>query len=174
MAKRLFLGIALDKQQTQQICQLQAQLDKSLRLVPAQNLHMTLAFFGLVSDEIQAQLEEQVSMMHKPKFRQTLDTLTHWEKPMVLCLKGENINPVLAQLAKESYSLTYLFNLQKNVHLFAPHITLARKVKSMQQNIAASVVIKPLLLSPTAMHLYHSQSTDSGVNYQILRGWQLE
>ena len=174
MTKRLFLGIALDTQQTQQIDQLQTQLGKSLRRVPVQNLHMTLAFLGPVSDQIQVQLEAKISIMHKPKFQQTLNTLTHWEKPHVLCLTGQKVDPCLAQLAKECYSLTCLFSLQKNAHLFAPHITLARKVSNMQQSSITSVAIKTLFLSPTIMHLYHSQSTDTGVQYHILRSWQLE
>ncbi|MGB5446914.1 MAG: RNA 2',3'-cyclic phosphodiesterase, partial [Psychromonas sp.] len=151
MTKRLFLGIALDKQQAEQICQLQKQLDQSLRLIPLQNLHMTLAFLGLVGEEVQEQLEEQVSQMFKPKFQQTLNTLTHWKNPQVLCLTGEKTDPVLAQLAKECHSLTSLFNLQKNTHLFTPHITLARKVKSTDQSITAAIAIKPLVLRPTAM-----------------------
>ena len=100
MTKRLFLGIALDKQQAEQIYQLQMQLDKSLKLTPRHNLHMTLAFLGLVSDEIQQQLEEQVSLMFKPKFQQALNTLTYWQKPQVLCLTGEDPAPALSQLAK--------------------------------------------------------------------------
>ncbi|MGB5446795.1 MAG: RNA 2',3'-cyclic phosphodiesterase, partial [Psychromonas sp.] len=65
-------------------------------------------------------------------------------------------------------------NLQKNTHLFTPHITLARKVKSTDQSITAAIAIKPLVLRPTAMHLYHSESTDDGVKYHILRSWQLK
>ncbi len=174
MTKRLFLGIALDKQQTEQIHQLQMQLNKSLRLTPLQNLHMTLAFLGLVSEEIQRQLEEQVSLMFKPKFQQTLTTLTYWQKPQVLCLTGEVPEPALTQLAKACHALTSLFNLQKNAHLFTPHITLARKVKSSDQHLSTSVAIKPLRLSPTKMHLYHSESTEDGVNYHILRSWKLK
>ncbi|WP_372882613.1 RNA 2',3'-cyclic phosphodiesterase [Psychromonas sp.] len=174
MTKRLFLGIALNKQQAKQISQVQAKLDKSVRLIPIQNLHMTLAFLGLVSEEVQKQLEEQVSLMSKPQFQQRLTTLTYWQKPQVLCLTGEDPEPALSQLARECHSLTYLFNLQKNAHIFTPHITIARKAKSTLQEVTKSIVFKPLVLSPTVMHLYHSQSTENGVNYHILRSWQLK
>jgi RNA 2',3'-cyclic 3'-phosphodiesterase len=170
MTKRLFLGIALGKQQRQQLSDLQGYFNSELRLVPAPNLHMTLIFLGLVPEHIQQQLEEQITLMNKPKFNLTLDKLAHWKKPKILCITGKVEDPALSKLAKNCYTLAEKFNLQTTKHPFTPHITLARKAK----HLPTFVDIKPLLLTPPAIHLFHSQSTINGVKYQILRSWDLE
>lgn len=174
MTKRLFLGIALDKQQSHQLTELQAKFDTSVRLVPATNLHMTLVFLGLIDANIEQQLEEQISLMDKPKFTLTLDKLVHWKKPKILCLTGESDDPTLLTLAKNCSALLSQFKLYEDKNPFTPHITLARKAKNLPINTPTSVAIKPLLLTPTTIHLFHSQSTVEGVKYQILRSWELE
>ncbi|ABM03543.1 2'-5' RNA ligase [Psychromonas ingrahamii 37] len=174
MTKRLFLGIALDKQQTQQLSKLQANFDSAVRLVPAANLHMTLLFLGLIDDKTQQQLEEQISLMDKPKFNLSLDKLDHWAKPKILCLTGQIDDPALLKLAKNCSALSTQFKLYKDENPFTPHITLARKAKYLPENMSTSVDIQPLLLTPKTLHLFHSQSTIEGVKYQILRSWNLE
>ncbi|MFT6925118.1 MAG: 2'-5' RNA ligase [Psychromonas sp.] len=173
MTKRLFLGIALNKQQTQQLCELQANFDSTVRLVSATNLHMTLVFLGQVDAETELQLEQQISLMFKPKFTLSLDTLDHWARPKVLCLTGQCDDPVLLTLAKNCAALLSQHQLHDEKHPFTPHITLARKAKHLPENMP-TMTIKPLLLAPTAIHLFHSQSTTEGVKYQILRSWDLE
>jgi len=170
MTKRLFLGIALDKQQTQQLIELQADFDSAVRLVPAKNLHLTLRFLGLIDAETEQQLEQQISLMDKPKFSLTLDSLEHWTKPKILCLTGQNEDPALSMLAKNCSALASQLNLYEDKNPFTAHITLARKAK----NLPTSMNIKPLVLMPTTIHLFHSQSTVDGVKYQILRSWNLE
>lgn len=170
MTKRLFLGIALNKQQTQQVCELQKNFDSTVRLVNATNLHMTLVFLGLVDDATELQLLDQISLMDKPKFNLTLDSLAHWAKPKILCLTGQSHDPALLKLAKNCSALLTKFNLYEDKNPFTPHITLARKAK----HLPAPVPIKPLLLTPKTIHLFHSQSTTEGVKYKILRSWDLE
>ena len=170
MTKRLFLGIALDKQQTQQITELQHNFDSTVRLVPATNLHLTLRFLGLIDADTEQQLEELISLMDKPKFSLILDKLAHWTKPKILCLTGQSKDPALSTLARNCSALASQLNLYEDKNPFTPHITLARKAKDMP----TSAAIKPLVLTPTTLHLFHSQSTIKGVKYQILRSWSLE
>ncbi|PKH04474.1 RNA 2',3'-cyclic phosphodiesterase [Psychromonas sp. MB-3u-54] len=174
MTKRLFLGIALNKQQTQQLSTLQANFDSAVRQVPATNLHMTLLFFGQVDAKTQQQLEEQISLMDKPKFNLTLDKLAHWAKPKILCLTGKIDDPALLKLAENCSALASKFKFYKDENPFTPHITLARKAKHLPENMATSVDIQPLLLTPKTIHLFHSQSTIEGVKYQIVRSWNLQ
>jgi 2'-5' RNA ligase len=174
MTKRLFLGIALDKQQTQQITELQKNFDSAVRLVPATNLHLTLRFLGLIDTDTEQQLEQLISRMDKPKFTLTLDKLAHWTKPKILCLMGQNKDPALSALARNCSSLASQLNLYEDKNPFTPHITLARKAKHLPENMPTSVANKPLVLTPTTIHLFHSQSTITGVKYQILRSWSLE
>jgi 2'-5' RNA ligase len=174
MTKRLFLGIALNKQPTQLLSKLQANLDSAVRLVPATNLHMTLLFFGQVDTKTQQRLEGQISLMDKPKFNLTLDKLAHWAKPKILCVTGKIDDPALFKLAENCSALASKFKFYKDENPFTPHITLAREAKNLPRNMPITVDVQPLLLTPKTIHLYHSQSTTEGVKYQIVRSWNLQ
>lgn len=167
MTKKLFLGISLNKWQTEQIHQLQSRLPADIKLVCTTNLHMTLAFLGPVSALQQQQIEKQISVMNKPEFCVTLDTLAYWKKPKVLCLQGKADDKAL-QLLAEKCSLLIPLAHNKNEHEYLPHITLARKVKN-----AVKLISKPLIIKAEVMHLFESKSSSEGVKYNILRSWDL-
>ncbi len=173
MTKKLFLGISLDKQQMLQIGQLQAHFGADVRLVPATNLHMTIAFFGLVSCKTRRKLEKRITALHKPQFSITLDTLSLWRKPRVLCITGQAQDKALLQIANECQLLASTLNLHPSEHIFSAHITLARKAKKMPQCPASQLLFSPLIITPSAIHLFESKSCDNGVEYQILRSWNL-
>lgn len=170
MTKKLFLGISLDEQQRQKIRQLQDNFDYDVRLVPIANLHITLAFFGLVSGSTQRKLDKRISALHKPLFRVTLDQLAHWKKPRILCLTGETKDKGLLQLAKECQLVAADLDLPHSEHVFRAHITVARKAHQLPQSPA---LFKPLLITPGEIHLFESKSSGNGVEYRILRSWPL-
>ncbi|WP_019612712.1 RNA 2',3'-cyclic phosphodiesterase [Psychromonas ossibalaenae] len=170
MTKKLFLGIALDKQQRHQLYRLQSSFDTDVRLVPTTNLHMTLAFFGPLSSPEQQRLEKQITAMNRSRFNVNLDTLAHWKKPRILCLTGQTSDPALLQLAQQSNQLANAFNKCPNEHLFRAHITLARRSKSLPDN---QKPFTPVRIDAHSIHLFESKSTDSGVEYRILRSWPL-
>ncbi len=221
--KRLFLGISPTPVQLEQLLQIQdalfnaSQKERAIehrgveassdnhtpytgvgRRVNKQNFHMTLAFLGAVSDEVQAHLELALdSFNHSnqsqwPAFEVTLDTLTLWRKPQVLCLSGklDDLNLQLTvdrcwHAAKEAGLFCGKTNTSKtnDEFTFTPHITLFRKAKQIPEDhlpqtgllqarlIAHSLI--PMTLSPQQMHLYESLSTSTGVEYRILRSWTL-
>ena len=173
MIKKLFLGISLDEQQRQKIRQLQNSFDSDVRLVPINNLHMTLAFFGLVSSKTQRKLEKRISALHKPPFSVTLNQLAHWKKPKILCLTGETKDKALLQIAKECQLLAADLNLPHSEHVFRAHITVARKAHQIPQSPAPRQRFKPLLIKPNEIHLFESKSSGSSVEYQIIRSWPL-
>lgn len=168
MTKKLFLGISLNDRQRQQIVQLQEQLGDDLRLVPAANLHITLAFFGLVSNKTQRKLEKRIAALHKPPFSVTLNELSHWKKPRILCLSGATKDKGLLQMVKECQLLAADLHLYHSEHLFTAHITLARKA---QHRPVLQIPLKPLLIKPDAVHLFESKSCPQGVEYPILGSW---
>jgi len=173
MAKKLFLGISLDKQQIRQVCQLQRNFDTDVKAVSAAKLHMTLAFFGIVSCKAQRKLEKRISAISKAKFSVTLDRLAHWKKPRILCLTGQATDKALLQIVSDCQLLATSLDLQTSEHIFSPHITLARKAHHLPRCPAAQLIFTPLLISPDAVHLFESKSIASGVEYRILRSWKL-
>ncbi len=168
MTKKLFLGISLNDRQRQEIVRLQSYLGDDLRLVPAANLHITLAFFGQVSNKIQRKLEKRIAALHKPPFSVTLDQLSHWQKPRILCLSGASKDKGLLQIVQECQLLAADLHLHHSEHVFTAHITLARKA---QHRPVLQIPLKPLLIQPDAIHLFESKSGPQGVEYPILASW---
>lgn len=221
--KRLFLGVSPNGAQVEQLLKIQDALfiashkERDIespgvdgnsdndtpytgvgRSVNKQNFHMTLAFLGAVTDEMQAHLELALDNFNHnnksqwPAFDVTLDTLTLWRKPQVLCLSGklDDLNLQLTvdrcrHAAKEAGLFCGKTNKSKTSDelTFTPHITLFRKAKKipvshhpqtrlLQAELIAHSLI-PMTLSPQQIHLYESLSTSKGVEYRILRSWTL-
>ncbi|WP_299804283.1 RNA 2',3'-cyclic phosphodiesterase [uncultured Shewanella sp.] len=167
--KRVFLGFSLNQSQTKAVTAIQAQLPKNVRLVPSTNLHMTLAFLGAATPAQLTALIDKVNRLHKPKFSVTLDTISHWAKPKVLCLRGAASDNRLRQLALDSQSLASELGLHCSEHDYNPHITLSRKAKSEVTGIDYS----PLTLAPSKLQLFESYPGPNGVEYPILHSWDL-
>ncbi|GIU21488.1 RNA 2',3'-cyclic phosphodiesterase [Shewanella schlegeliana] len=167
--KRVFLGFALDSAQTDSITAIQAQLPSSVRLVPSANLHMTLAFLGAATPEQLTALIQKVNQLHKPQFSVTLNTLSHWAKPKILCLRGHAEDIKLLQLAQDTQHLAAELGLHCSEHHYNPHITLSRKAKAEVNGID----YQALTLAPTELHLFESCPSPNGVEYPTLHSWKL-
>ncbi|MFT5789807.1 MAG: 2'-5' RNA ligase [Shewanella sp.] len=167
--KRVFLGFSLTPQQTLQIEAIQLQLPLSVRLVPRDNLHMTLAFLGQASNETIDVLINSVDAINKPRFKVRLDLIEHWQKPKILCLKGAASDPNLMALANTAQLLAQQLSLHQSEHHYNPHITLSRKATAA----VSDVTYQPLLLQPTTLHLFQSFAGADGVEYPILHSWPL-
>lgn len=174
MDKRLFLGITLTQKQTQQMTLLQSHLAGYARLVAAHNLHMTLLFLGNVSEPTQRQLEKLISAMHKPKFKITLDTFSHWKKPKIFCISGQAKDNALLKIVNDCQLIAATLNLHSEEHAYTPHITLARKAQQSEKCPAFAKPIESLILNPKHIELFESKSTKDGVQYTSLRVWKLQ
>ena len=170
--KRLFLAITPNSAQLDTLTQLQASLDGEGRLVPRDNLHMTLAFLGQCNEAQQEALSETLARLaHQrrlPAFEVTLNTLAHWSEPQILCLKGEARDPQLLSLYNQCQRLAQQLGLHTSEHNFQPHITLKRKAQALPDIKSPSLTLKG-----HALHLYHSRSSEQGVQYEIVASWTL-
>lgn len=167
--KRVFLGFSLTTEQTKQIEAIQLQLPANVRLVPSQNLHMTLAFLGYVSNETIGALINQIEAMDKPRFTVYLDCIEHWQKPKILCLKGTASDPNLLSMANDGQTIAHKLKLHQSEYQYNPHITLSRKAKAAVEGICYTT----LTIQPSALHLFESFAGKDGVEYPILHSWQL-
>ena len=173
MSIRLFLGIAPEDLQRQKLHDLQRDLADLGREVRPANLHMTLFFLGTVEEASAADFVRAIDSQVWPKFEVTLDQLTLWHKPKILCLAGTADDPQLQSVVASIRAIAAAVGLAKPHHSFTPHITLMRKARFLPE-AAAQLLSAPLLLKPDAMHLYQSISHDSGVEYTIIKSWSLQ
>lgn len=182
-SKRLFLGFSLESAEITALRGLQQKLGSCAgtdagtvagtgagKDVPPGNLHMTLAFLGQTNSDQEAALRDEITGLSRPGFSQRLDTLVHWRGAGVVCLWGKAEDSALIGMFEASQAIAAKLGLHQSEHRFNPHITLKRKAKVFQK---PEWTPAPLTLTPDALHLYHSQSTAFGVQYQILQSWPL-
>ncbi|PIW62523.1 RNA 2',3'-cyclic phosphodiesterase [Shewanella sp. CG12_big_fil_rev_8_21_14_0_65_47_15] len=183
MLQRLFLGFAPTEIQRQQLGQLQHILASSLnptaKGVTTANFHLTLAFLGRVTESQRQQLINILDVLDKPRLSVRLHQIALWPKAQVCCLKGTEVGAELALLAEQTQAIVRDLGLHVSEHAFHPHISLFRKAKNLslaQETCLSSLPNMPfheLVLVPDALHLYHSASTQSGVEYRLLHTWPL-
>lgn len=180
MQQRLFLGFAPTDSQRAYLSELQQQLichlNPEAKAVSVSNLHLTLCFMGQANNEQKIALLDAVDRLVKPRFSVRLNQLDVWPNAQVCCLKGDDIEPPLAQFAKQTQEIADRLQLHRNEHNFCPHISLFRKAKQWTLDESALLQLKgmnTLTLTPDNLHLYHSKSTSTGVEYHILDSWAL-
>ena len=162
---RLFVGVALNAVQQQQMAGVLAQLPAALKPVPAENLHLTLRFLGQSSESQTRALWMQLSAASLPAFSVRLEQLLCWPGPKVLCLAGEMTDPALQDLDACITQAAASAGYPSAQHPLHPHLTLARGAKQLPH---LPVIVPELQVQPTALHLYQSVSTPAGVRYPIL------
>lgn len=191
LLQRLFLGFAPTEIQRQQLVQLQHvlanRLNPTAKGVTAANLHLTLTFLGMVTQSQRQQLitsldvllDALLDSLDKPQLSIQLNQIALWPKAQVCCLKANEVCATLALLARQTQTIAHNLGLHVSEHEFRPHISLFRKAKNLsldQDRYLSSLANMPfneLTLAPHALHLYHSVSTQSAVEYRLLHAWPL-
>lgn len=106
MQQRLFLGFAPTAAQMTRLSDLQQRLichlNPEAKAVSVRNMHLTLCFLGQVDDEQRIALLDAIDRLAKPRFSVQLNQLYLWPNAQVCCLKGDDVEPPLAQLAKQT------------------------------------------------------------------------
>ena len=131
------------------------------RVIPASNLHITLAFLGAVPDSrFTAALACQHALQVKP-FELLLGTLGWWERQQLLCLEpvggGETLKALVGELHLLLRSQGFVIE-----HLpFRAHVTLARDVRRPHE----FKPIKQLRWEVNRIDLIESRVGSSGSTY---------
>lgn len=133
-----------------------------------ETLHLTLVFLGTVDASRLDALRELAALVRAEKFALNLDQAGCWRHNRVGWLGAGETPPALATLVAdlESRLQSSLFRFDKRA--FVPHITLLRKARCADVP-ACRQVGWPV----ERFVLVESQSTESGVQYQIVGEWPL-
>lgn len=122
---RLFIAIQLSDNTKKALVNLMHELKKQGvegNYVPAQNLHMTLAFIGEYDDP--AKIKEVISRVPVPEFRLSLSDLGNFGSILWAGVKG---NQKLKAYVKDLRSALDVEGIPYDRDKFVPHITLIRK-----------------------------------------------
>lgn len=143
--------------------------DEKFRLTKTSNLHITLAFLGEVSDEVQENLIIKAGKLHNESFDLELTRVGWWRKPAILWMGTTNVPKPLNNLVKSINKCVKQQGLNTDQRPYNPHITIARKVKQ----VIVPKETKHIHWHVNSFALVISKSTDVGVDYQVLHEWKL-
>ena len=183
MGKRLFVAIDISeevKQKIQPVLDLLSELNVDLKIVPSENLHITLKFLGEVDKTEIRKIEDKLSLISE-KFRnfeinfRQVGGFPSMEKLNVLWVGVEN--PILIELMKNIDD--GLNDVRENEHEEVPHLTIAR-IKSGRNkeelidwlNKVRDKSFGPMIVDKII--LYESELSSDGPKYEVLDEFLLE
>jgi 2'-5' RNA ligase len=126
--KRLFVSIELPDSVTNLLADLDPGL-RGVRWLEPRQMHLTLAFLGSVSTEIQETLSEKLRTISWKSFFLPLTGLGTFPSkgwPKIIWIGVGTGHPHLFQLHKRVQEAILAAGLEPNLRSFHPHVTLAR------------------------------------------------
>lgn len=140
------------------------------RLVRRENLHLTLHYFGHLSEDELDCVIRLVGRLPMTAFQLGLDCLGYWKKPKVAWLAPAVTPDALDCLVSAlNRGLVDSCDLPVEERRFRPHITLLRKGRPFDEVIIA----EPVSWYVSELVLLESVSTPSGVEYRVCQSWEL-
>jgi 2'-5' RNA ligase len=143
---------------------------KRVRRIPADNLHLTLAFMGSVPASAQACLEQRAGAIHVAPFTLTIDQAGYFPRPRILWVGAGDVPAELWSLAGALRQAQLDCGIAPDRHAFQAHVTVARKYSQGVPEHAFAPVEWPV----RDFRLVESAATENGVRYLPLQSWPLE
>jgi 2'-5' RNA ligase len=145
-------------------------LGRRIKQVPAENLHITLAFAGPVTAAVRDCLAAAAGKVRSAPFELEIDHVGHWPRPRVLWV-GPTHTPAGLWSLVEALNLAFeACGLQRETRPFQAHVTLARKVG----RAPPLAVMAPVSWSISEFSLIESVTDARGACYRRLATWMLD
>ncbi len=125
ISRRLFIALIPDRHTIDRITGLQKQVQG--RIVPEQNLHLTMAFLGNQPENVREHLTRFLEHIDFRPFVLALDTIGHFPKIRLSWLGPSIIPDALQHLHHDIHTYLIQNRLANGQERFRPHITLARQ-----------------------------------------------
>ncbi len=170
-SERLFFALWPEPQQQRAW----ADLVKSLlppgrgRLLPEQNLHLTLLYLGEIGTETRQILEQKVDAIQAKSFKLRLEQFGYWRRPKVLWWGPKQTPDPLQQLVGSLRQSAQACGIEVEQRPYKAHLTLARKVRHTPGRISA----EPYDWRVSDFVLVRSTLLPEGAHYEVLRRWPL-
>lgn len=176
---RLFAAIALPPDLGRSLCRL-CQGVRGARWRPTETLHLTLRFFGDVSEGTAGDLDRELATVATAPFDVTLADVGAFEAcgaPNHLWA-GVQANPKLDQLQRRCERAAGRAGLSADLRPWRPHVTLAHLSAPAADQVGAWIATHRHSRSPpfhvTSFSLYSSRREGGGHVYQLERDYRLK
>jgi 2'-5' RNA ligase len=139
------------------------------RRVPAESLHLTVAFAGEVSQAQTAALRAVGAAVRPAAFAVSFASYEYWHKSEVVVAAAIGCPSELLDLHRRLRGEFERLGLVRDAMEFRAHVTLARKVTQAPVLKAMS----PFNWRVQALHLVHSSGSATGSVYTVVDTWPL-
>ncbi len=169
-AERLFVALWPDDAVRTALQALVASLgDIDARVIPARNLHLTLAFLGNVDAMRRHCVERACDAIRARELVLPLERVRSRARGGVLWIEPAAVPPVLTDLVGELRLSLGRCQFEPETRPYRAHVTLARAMRRR----AAPVSPAPILWRVKEFCLVKSVLESSGARYEIQRRWAL-
>jgi 2'-5' RNA ligase len=168
MTKRLFVAIDLPEPTRQLLTLLDPQI-RGVRWIDPAQMHLTLAFFGDVTDEIDLALREKLNAIEFGAFFLPITgvgTFSAKGAPEIIWIGVGKAHPHLFQIHKRVYEAALAVGLEPELRPWHPHVTIARcrdvAPQSLRNFSKVNADFDAGMIRIEAFHLYSSKLTPGG------------
>ena len=168
MPKRLFVAIDLPETTRRLLADLDPHIPGARWIDPVQ-MHLTLAFFGDVADEIDLALREKLSAIEFGAFFLPVvgvGTFSAKGVPKIIWIGVGKAHPHLFQIYKRVNEAALAAGLEPELRPWHPHITIARcrdvAPQSLRKFLQSNEDLDAGMIRVDAFHLYSSKLTSAG------------
>jgi len=160
---RYFFALKPDNNTRQKIAAARVQIACPGRWVRNNNIHLTVLFLGLLTQKQLSEIISQADKLIIPEFSLNLTTSGSFKKAKVAWLGMDIIPEPLLLLNQQLTSAALKADISIEQKSYKPHVTLARKVVTMEQKEMPAINWKV-----SAFVLFKSVSSVQGVQYQVV------
>jgi RNA 2',3'-cyclic 3'-phosphodiesterase len=168
MPKRLFVAIDPPKATRQLLAGYDSHI-RGVRWIDPAQIHLTLAFFGDVPDDIDSALREKLSAIEFGAFFLPVAGVGMFSAkgaPKIIWIGVGKGHPHLFQVHKRVYEAALAAGLEPELRPWHPHITIARcrdaAPQSVRNFLKANADFDAGMIRVEAFHLYSSKLTPAG------------
>ena len=166
--KRLFVAIDLPESTKRLLVDLDPQIH-GVRWLDAEQMHLTLGFFGDVPDDVDLTFREKLSAIVFGAFFLpiiSVGTFPPKGEPKIIWIGVGRGHPHLFQLHKRVQEAALGAGLEPELRPFHPHVTLARcqriSPQSARKFLKANADLDAGMIRVESFHLYSSKLTPAG------------
>jgi len=168
MSKRLFVAIDLPQSTRQLLAGLDPHI-RGVRWTDQAQMHLTLGFFGDVSDDTDLALRKRLSTIEFGAFFLPIvgvGTFSAKGAPKIIWIGVGNAHPHLFQIHKRVQESALAARLEPELRAWHPHITIARcrdvSAQSLQKFLRLNAEFNAGMIRVEGFHLYSSKLTPAG------------
>jgi 2'-5' RNA ligase len=168
MPKRLFVAIDLPEPTRQLLTRLDPHV-RGVRWIDPAQMHLTLAFFGEVAEELDLALRQRLGAIAFGAFFLPIagvGTFSAKGAPKIIWIGVGKAHPHLFQIHKRVHEAALAVGLEPELRPWHPHITIARcrdvAPQSVRKFLQSNEDLDAGIIRVDAFHLYSSKLTTAG------------